>query len=35
MSDDDETGIESILEAQEAERAESGEIDVDNEIMTV
>jgi phospholipid/cholesterol/gamma-HCH transport system ATP-binding protein len=35
MSDDDETGIESILEAQETERAESGEIDVDNEIMTV
>jgi phospholipid/cholesterol/gamma-HCH transport system ATP-binding protein len=35
MSDDDETGIESILEAQEAERAESGESDVDNEIMTV
>jgi phospholipid/cholesterol/gamma-HCH transport system ATP-binding protein len=35
MSDDDETGFESILEAQEAERAESGEIDVDNEIMTV
>jgi phospholipid/cholesterol/gamma-HCH transport system ATP-binding protein len=35
MSDDDETGIESILEAQEAERAESGEIEVDNEIMTV
>ena len=35
MSDDDETGIESILEAQEAERGESGEIDVDNEIMTV
>ena len=35
MSDDDETGIESILEAQESERAESGEIDVDNEIMTV
>jgi phospholipid/cholesterol/gamma-HCH transport system ATP-binding protein len=33
MSDDDETGIESILEAQEDARVESGE--VDNEIMTV
>jgi phospholipid/cholesterol/gamma-HCH transport system ATP-binding protein len=33
MSDDDETGIEAVLEAQEQERVEAGE--VDNEIMTV
>ena len=35
MSDDDETGIEAVLEQQEEERAEAGEIDLDNEIMTV
>ena len=34
MSDDDETGIEAQLEAQEEERLESGELD-DREIMTV
>ncbi|HET7722893.1 MAG TPA: ATP-binding cassette domain-containing protein [Acidimicrobiales bacterium] len=33
MSDDDETGIEAELEAQEEERLESGELD--REIMTV
>jgi phospholipid/cholesterol/gamma-HCH transport system ATP-binding protein len=35
MSDDDETGIEEVLERQERERADAGEIEVDDEIMTV